>query len=228
MKFTLNWLKDHLDTQASLDEIVDTLSMIGLEVDAVKDRAAALAAFTVAYVKEARPHPNADRLTVCIVDTGKKGGPGRVRRAQCAHRHEGRFRGRRQLYPRHRHGPQIRRHPRRAIQRHAGLRARDGPVRRAQRHHRFARGRRGRHAIRAGTRPRRPGDRRGDHAEPGRLPGRARHRARSGRRRPGHAQTVRRETRARRLREPDIMVHRPAGGQGGRLVPMSPGAPSAT
>ena len=72
MKFTLNWLKDHLDTQASLDEIVDRLSMIGLEVDAVEDRAAALAAFTVAYVKEARPHPNADRLSVCIVDTGSE------------------------------------------------------------------------------------------------------------------------------------------------------------
>ncbi len=72
MKFTLNWLKDHLDTRASLDEIVDRLSMIGLEVDAVEDRAAALAPFTVAYVKEARAHPNADRLTVCIVDTGNE------------------------------------------------------------------------------------------------------------------------------------------------------------
>ncbi|MGD1876463.1 MAG: phenylalanine--tRNA ligase subunit beta [Kiloniellaceae bacterium] len=71
MKFTLNWLKDHLDTTASLQEITDKLSMIGLEVEGVEDRAAALAPFTVAYVKEARPHPNADRLRVCIVDTGK-------------------------------------------------------------------------------------------------------------------------------------------------------------
>src|SRR3546814_4913060 len=71
MKFTLGWLKDHLDTTASLKEITDKLSMIGLEVESVADRAEALKPFTVAYVKEARQHPNADRLRVCIVDTGK-------------------------------------------------------------------------------------------------------------------------------------------------------------
>ncbi|WP_340116611.1 phenylalanine--tRNA ligase subunit beta [Pelagibius sp. 7325] len=71
MKFTLNWLKDHLDTTASLKEITDKLSMIGLEVEGVEDRAESLKPFTVAYVKEARQHPNADRLRVCIVDTGK-------------------------------------------------------------------------------------------------------------------------------------------------------------
>ncbi|MGF1631499.1 MAG: phenylalanine--tRNA ligase subunit beta [Kiloniellaceae bacterium] len=71
MKFTLNWLKDHLDTTASLKEITDKLSMIGLEVEGVEDRAATLRPFTVAYVKEARQHPNADRLRICIVDTGK-------------------------------------------------------------------------------------------------------------------------------------------------------------
>ncbi|MFQ6016882.1 MAG: phenylalanine--tRNA ligase subunit beta [Kiloniellaceae bacterium] len=72
MKFTLKWLKDHLETKASLDEITQTLTMIGLEVEAVEDRAARLAPFTVAYVKEARPHPNADRLSVCIVETGQE------------------------------------------------------------------------------------------------------------------------------------------------------------
>lgn len=71
MKFTLSWLKDHLDTTASLQEITDKLSMIGLEVEGVDDRAQALRPFTVAYVKEARQHPNADRLRVCIVDTGR-------------------------------------------------------------------------------------------------------------------------------------------------------------
>jgi len=71
MKFTLNWLKDHLDTTASLKEITDKLSMIGLEVEGVEDRAESLKPFTVAYVKEARQHPNADRLRVCVVDTGK-------------------------------------------------------------------------------------------------------------------------------------------------------------
>ena len=72
MKFTLAWLKDHLDTEASLDEVVDKLNRIGLEVDVVENRAAELAPFTVAYVKAAHPHPNADRLSVCIVDTGSE------------------------------------------------------------------------------------------------------------------------------------------------------------
>jgi len=72
VKFTLKWLKDHLETEATLDEIVARLPMIGLEVEAIENRAAALAPFTVAYVKEARQHPNADRLRVCIVDTGRE------------------------------------------------------------------------------------------------------------------------------------------------------------
>jgi phenylalanyl-tRNA synthetase beta chain len=71
MKFTLSWLKDHLDTTASLGEITETLTSLGLEVDGVEDPAAALAPFTIAYVKSAVQHPNADRLRVCIVDTGK-------------------------------------------------------------------------------------------------------------------------------------------------------------
>ncbi|MCC6949293.1 MAG: phenylalanine--tRNA ligase subunit beta [Bradyrhizobiaceae bacterium] len=70
MKFTLSWLKKHLDTGASLEEIVDKLTMIGLEVESVEDRAKALAPFTVAKVISAEKHPNADRLKVCMVDTG--------------------------------------------------------------------------------------------------------------------------------------------------------------
>ena len=72
MKFTLSWLKTHLETDRPLDEIATTLSMIGLEVESIEDRAKDLASFTVAYVKEARQHPNADRLRVCIVDTGSE------------------------------------------------------------------------------------------------------------------------------------------------------------
>jgi len=72
MKFTLGWLRDHLETDASLAEITDKLTMLGLEVDGVENKAAELAPFTVAYVKEAKQHPNADRLRVCIVDTGKE------------------------------------------------------------------------------------------------------------------------------------------------------------
>jgi len=71
MKFTLSWLKSHLDTAAPLDEIVRRLVMLGIEVEDVADRAKDLAAFTVARVVSAEPHPNADKLRVCRVDTGK-------------------------------------------------------------------------------------------------------------------------------------------------------------
>ncbi len=71
MKFTLSWLKEHLDTDASLDEIVEKLTMIGLEVEEVVDRAARLASFKIAKVIAAEQHPNADRLKVLKVDTGE-------------------------------------------------------------------------------------------------------------------------------------------------------------
>ena len=70
MKLTLSWLKDHLDTKASLTEIVDTLTRIGLEVEGVEDPGKKFAGFVVARVIEAQPHPNADRLRVCTVDAG--------------------------------------------------------------------------------------------------------------------------------------------------------------
>src|SRR3954453_10707502 len=69
MKFTLSWLKEHLDTTASVDEVVEAMTMAGLEVEHVEDPAAKLAAFSVAKVVEAVQHPNADRLRVCPVDT---------------------------------------------------------------------------------------------------------------------------------------------------------------
>jgi phenylalanyl-tRNA synthetase beta chain len=70
MKLTLSWLKEHLDTSATLAEIVETLTRIGLEVEHVHDPAAQLKDFTVAQIVEAVQHPNADRLRVCKVDTG--------------------------------------------------------------------------------------------------------------------------------------------------------------
>ncbi len=70
MKFTLSWLKDHLETEASLATIVETLTKIGLEVEHVDDSGATLSGFTIARVIEAVQHPNADRLRVCTVDTG--------------------------------------------------------------------------------------------------------------------------------------------------------------
>ena len=70
MKFTLSWLREHLDTSASLDTITTTLSAIGIEVEGVEDRAAALASFRIARVIEATQHPNADRLRALRVDAG--------------------------------------------------------------------------------------------------------------------------------------------------------------
>ena len=107
MKFTHSWLKSHLDTAATLDAIAETLTRVGLEVEGVEDKARALSAFTIAYVIEARPHPNADRLRVCMVDTGAPE-PVQVVCGQEHHARQGRD-------------------PRRRVQRHAvlGRRARN-------------------------------------------------------------------------------------------------------
>ncbi|NCO21216.1 MAG: phenylalanine--tRNA ligase subunit beta [Rhodobacterales bacterium] len=69
MKFTLSWLKTHLDTTATVDEIAETLTDLGLEVEGVTDPAARLKSFTLAKVKTAEQHPDADRLRVCVVET---------------------------------------------------------------------------------------------------------------------------------------------------------------
>jgi len=69
MKFTLSWLKEHLDTAATADQVVEAMTMAGLEVEHVENPAAKLAAFSVAKIVEAVQHPNADRLRVCQVDT---------------------------------------------------------------------------------------------------------------------------------------------------------------
>jgi phenylalanyl-tRNA synthetase beta chain len=70
MKFTLPWLKEHLETDASMAEVVDKLTMIGLEVERVEDKADLLKPFVIASVISAEKHPNADRLKVCMVDIG--------------------------------------------------------------------------------------------------------------------------------------------------------------
>src|SRR5512146_956230 len=71
MKTTLAWLKTHLDTDASLAAIVQTLVMGGLEVESVENRAKDLAGFVIGRVVAAKPHPNADRLKLLQVDAGK-------------------------------------------------------------------------------------------------------------------------------------------------------------
>src|SRR5689334_4498050 len=78
MKFTLSWLKDHLETDEPLERLADKLTMIGLEVENIEDKAKALKPFTIAKVISAEQHPNADRLRVCMVDTGDGGAPVQV------------------------------------------------------------------------------------------------------------------------------------------------------
>lgn len=69
MKFTLSWLKEHLETDASLDDILYALTDLGLEVEGVENPADALKDFTLGFVKSAQQHPDADRLRVCVVET---------------------------------------------------------------------------------------------------------------------------------------------------------------
>lgn len=69
MKLTLPWLKEHLETTATVEEIAQKLTALGLEVEEITDPARALAGFTVAHVLEAVPHPHADRLKLCTVET---------------------------------------------------------------------------------------------------------------------------------------------------------------
>ncbi|MFA3920316.1 phenylalanine--tRNA ligase subunit beta [Ruegeria hyattellae] len=69
MKFTLSWLKDHLETDASVDEITETLTDLGLEVEEVINPADRLKDFKLGYVTHAEKHPDADKLSVCKVDT---------------------------------------------------------------------------------------------------------------------------------------------------------------
>jgi phenylalanyl-tRNA synthetase beta chain len=78
VKFTLSWLKEHLDTDEPLERLADKLTMIGLEVENIEDKAKALAPFTIARVISAEQHPNADRLRVCMVETGNDAAPVQV------------------------------------------------------------------------------------------------------------------------------------------------------
>ena len=76
MKFTLSWLKHHLETDASVDQIAEALNDLGLEVEGVENPAAKLADFTIGKVISAEKHPDADKLKVCQVET--KDGPTQI------------------------------------------------------------------------------------------------------------------------------------------------------
>ena len=82
MKFTLSWLKDHLDTSATLDEILTALTDLGHEVEEVENPEDKLGAFRICRVIEAVQHPNADRLRVCRVATWPNGPDGAMEEVQ--------------------------------------------------------------------------------------------------------------------------------------------------
>ena len=66
MKFTLSWLKEHLETDATIDEVVEAMTLAGLEVEEVENPAEKLKAFSIAKVLTAEKHPDADKLKVCL------------------------------------------------------------------------------------------------------------------------------------------------------------------
>ena len=72
MKFTIDWLKEHLDTKYSDEKIIDKLTNIGLEVESFESQSSANSEFVIAKILNAEQHPNADRLRVCDVDIGKE------------------------------------------------------------------------------------------------------------------------------------------------------------
>ncbi|AZL59072.1 phenylalanine--tRNA ligase subunit beta [Tabrizicola piscis] len=82
MKFTLSWLKDHLETEATVDALSEALTDLGLEVEGIEDPTTQLGAFRICRVIEAVQHPNADRLRVCRVETYPDGPGGRVEEVQ--------------------------------------------------------------------------------------------------------------------------------------------------
>jgi len=83
MKFTLSWLKEHLDTSASLEQVVDALTAVGLEVEGVENAADKLAPFTVAKILTAERHPQADKLQVLTVDAGPNHNGGEAIQVVC-------------------------------------------------------------------------------------------------------------------------------------------------
>jgi phenylalanyl-tRNA synthetase beta chain len=71
MKFTINWLKEHLDTKYSEEKIIDKLTNVGLEVESFESQSSEQDEFVIAKILNTEQHPNADRLSVCNVDIGK-------------------------------------------------------------------------------------------------------------------------------------------------------------
>ena len=72
MKFTIDWLKEHLETKYNDKKIIDKLTNIGLEVETFENQSSENNEFVVAKIVNVEQHPNADRLSVCDVDIDKK------------------------------------------------------------------------------------------------------------------------------------------------------------
>ena len=210
MKFTLSWLKDHLETEASLDEMAaDARRRSASRSRASRTRPTKLGPSRSRACVEAKQHPNADRLQVCQVEIEKGKPPVEV---VCGAPNArtgllGVFAPLGSLHSGLRHHAREEARARRRLERHDVLGARTGAVRRARRHHRSAAQtlrRQGRRALRRRPGPQRSGHRGEADAEPARLHRRARHRARSRRRRPRHAQARAEARRGRgQLRLPD-------------------------
>ncbi len=226
MKLTFSWLKDHLDTTADIATIADTLTMLGLEVESIEDRAKALAPFTVAHVKEAKKHPNADKLSVCLVDTGTE----TVQVVCGAPNARTGMKG--VFAPAGSHIPgtnlDLKKGVIRGVEsngmlvsmREMGLGdEHDGIIE-------LPDDAAARCAVRPVARPRRSRHRREDDAGPRRLPGRARHRPRSRRRRPRPPARAQYRRGEGQLRQPDPVEARSAGGPR-RPARSSPAATSA-
>ncbi len=204
MKTTLAWLKTHLETSSSLDEIVGTLAMRGLEVESVEDRAKNLAPFLVARVLSAEPHPNADKLQLCLVDTGAREAcrwcaarPMRAPACWACSRRPG------SVIPRN--GMVLKASTIRGVTSNGMLCSgyelglsedKEGIIE-------LPDGAGSRRQFRPGGGARRSGARRQGHAQPRRLPGRARHRPRSRRLGLGQAQALGRDAGAGQIRLPD-------------------------
>ena len=188
MKFTLSWLKDHLKTKATVDEIASKLSAIGLEVESVDNPADEPRRFPRRAHRRSRQAPQRRQAA----GHPGRGGEGRaaarggVRRSQRARGSHRRLRAARHLHSRLEDHAREEARARRRVERHDVLGGRAGAFRGSRGHHRVA----GRHGGHVGERyvdvagSRRPGVRGEADAEPARLYGRARHCARSGRRRP--------------------------------------------
>ena len=201
MKFTLSWLKDHLDTTASVEELADKLSAIGLEVEGVDDPGKKLGAFTIARVLEAKKHPERRQAAGVPGRYRQRRGRGRVRRAQRADRHDRRVRAASAAtFPapgsRSRRSPCAASCPTACWCRSASwscpTTTRASSISAATLGGKIGK----RYADVHG--PRRSGDRGEADAEPARLHGRARHRPRPGRRWPRHAQAGARRSPASR------------------------------